>query len=279
VATGLRQEDGIELVNKHPMNNTFNENMIRKENVSNYADPTPFMDLLRQQTLLDYMRGNEKAAEFTYTSGGIRLAAGKDSVISDWSPQELESAVNALVKADKLYVTRERNTGKGGEAHIKANFTGRPNDDRVNLPLSPPARLVSIEGEFSYDFTWNTNDDTIPAEMIYELIMTDSCVVAWALGKLYESRKTPGSVLGFDDSDAVLAKIAEKLSHQGGDKFLSEEELAICREPVEGGIPRLGKYRRQIRPFMDDGDWTELVFCDKESREELFGVGDLSELA
>jgi hypothetical protein len=237
------------------MTTVKNSNMNRKEYLTNDSDPTPFMDLLRQQTLLDYMLENDETAEFTYTSGGIRLAGDKESIISEWSPGELEAALNALVRADKLVVFGGWFACERGEAPIWAYFTGRHDDHRVNLPLPPPLRLVSLGDSFGFEFTWNTVDDTIPAEKIYELIMTDSCFVGRALIRLYEAQMAPGSVAGFDDSDTALVEIAKKLSRQEGDLFLTDEELAICREPVEGGIPRLGKYRRQIRRFMDDDMW------------------------
>jgi hypothetical protein len=86
-----------------------------------------------------------------------------------------------------------------------------------------------------------------------DLINESDSFVAWALSALYwaqtEAEKHSKTTFqanswGFSKANApAFSKMAEHIADAG---VLSEAQLAVCREPLRSGIPRLGKYRRQL---------------------------------
>ena len=114
-------------------------------------------------------------------------------------------------------------------------------DNRNSHPGKPPSPLLQ-----------NSKRQWLE-QAIVDRILIDDAFVENAVVALFskqepkeqESKRTlVQNRRGFNKPDAgVFSAMAEHLlaGHR-----LSAEELAICRKPSKGGMPRLGKYRRQL---------------------------------
>jgi hypothetical protein len=98
---------------------------------------------------------------------------------------------------------------------------------------------------------------------IIELLLRDRAFVAGALVRLYGQQEEDEQFrhktihrngIGFNAVDAkVFSPMAEQILR---DREISEEQLALCRQPLENGLPRLGRYRRQLARLIKDAQST-----------------------
>ena len=117
-----------------------------------------------------------------------------------------------------------------------------------NLPPLNPAEVQIPQHDLPQAQNWPTSEQDV-----VERIWRDDEYVAQAIIALYQrqenkekaQRKTISrNRVGFSAADVKLFSLMSERLLAG--HSLSSDELAICREPMKNGLPRLAKYRRQL---------------------------------
>jgi hypothetical protein len=97
-------------------------------------------------------------------------------------------------------------------------------------------------------------------EFVERLLQEDESV-SWSLLSLYDSQEYDEQArhitihrngIGFNAADArIFSPMAQQILR--GEE-LSAEQLSLCRQPIEHGLPRLGRYRRQLVALLGDSE-------------------------